>query len=148
MAMTKSLSTKLYELLRSEFPNSSASLRSFALSKKYKELKNHYRIYRSADGYLHLGFIDGSGFFCGRDIINLACGDKDTYAYNLNDAQDVTQFFINEYSTKGMCAYTDMRHDWLEDHDDSHPDGVVRTCKYCGHTETLHSKMVRKVWWE
>ena len=148
MAMTKSLSIKLYELLKSEFPNSSVNLRSFALSKKYKELKNHYRIYECADRVLHLGCVSDNGLFCGRALIRIACGDKATYAYHLNDAQDVTQCFIDEYSTKGMCAYTDMRHDWLEDHDDSCQDGVVRTCKYCDHTETLHSKMVRKVWWE
>jgi hypothetical protein len=148
MAMTKSLSIRLYELLKSEFPNSSPNLAKFARGKKYTDLKNYYRMYRSESGDLHLGFIDDKNCFCGKKLIRLACGEFQTFAYSILNPVDVTEWFISEYSQKGMCTYTDMRHDWIEDVDNAAPDGTTRTCRFCGTTETLRSKMVRKTWWE
>lgn len=148
MSMTKPLSVKLHDLLRSEFSNSSDNLRKFASSKKYKELRNHYRIYKDEDGNLHLGYFSDNKWFFGRALIRIACGDKNTYSYRLSVKNDVTEWFIEEYKQKGMCAYTDMRHEWLGGYNDNSPNGTARTCIHCGHTETLNSKMVRKVWWE
>lgn len=148
MAMTKSLSIRLYELLKSEFANSSKNLRAFANGKKYSGLKNYYRIYKDSNNDLHLGFIDDTNCFCGRKLMLLACGNKNTYAYGLDSPVDVTEWFIVEYKEKGMCAYTDMRHEWDIEAKESSPDGTKRTCIHCDHSETLHSKMVRKTWWE
>lgn len=150
MSMTKPLSVQLHNLLVSEFSNSSDNLRKFACSKKYKELKNHYRVYKDEGDNLHLGFFSDNGLFYGRAIIHLACGNKTTYAYHLGVKNDVTKWFIEEYKQKGMCAYTDMRHEWPDGYgyDYDLPDGTTRTCIHCGHAETLNSKMVRKTWWE
>lgn len=147
METTESLPIQLHNLLKSEFPNSSANLRKFADGKKYSYLEHHYRIYQDADGDLHLGFVGDNGLFCGRNLMRLACGQFDTFAYSLKTPMDVTQWFIDAYSAAGMCAYTDMRHEWREDHDDNAPDGTTRTCIHCGKVEMLHSELVLKTWW-
>lgn len=148
MSMTKPLPIRLYELLRSEFEHSSKNLRAFARSRKYTDLKYHYRIYKDKHGELHFGFIDDF-MFCGRKLIRLASGDKQTFAYRIDSPVDVTEWFISEYKEKGMCAYAgDWRHEFGEGWDSDGEDGSTRTCKHCNKTETLHSKMVRKTWWQ
>ncbi|CAM0054328.1 hypothetical protein VPHF89G1_0033 [Vibrio phage F89 g1] len=147
--MEKPLSIKLHKLLLSEFVNSSQNLAKFARSRKYSSLKSHYGVYKDSNGELHLGFIDDTKCFCGRKLIRLACGDHQTFAYAIENPTDVTEWFIDEYKEKGMCAYTDMRHEWIKCGDDqSLPDGYIRVCDHCGKEETLKSKMVRKIWWE
>lgn len=147
MSMTKSLSRKLYELLKSEFPNSSQNLANFARGKTI--LKSHYRVYKDSNDDLYLGFIDDTNCFCGAKLLRIACGNKQTFAFGLSSPVDVTEWFLKEYSEKGMCAYTDMRHTWnQDDHEDKLDDGSIRTCQHCGKVETLHSKMVRKTWWQ
>lgn len=153
MTMTKSLSIRLWELLKSEFPHSSKNLAKFARSSKYTGLKNHYRMYKDYDGDFHLGFIDDTNCFCGRKLLRLACGHYETFAYSLSEPVDVTEWFIKEYQEKGMCAYTHMRHEWSGEFESSSPasslkDGTIRTCIHCGKTETLKSQMVRETWWD
>lgn len=149
MAMTKSLSRKLYELLKSEFPNSSENLAKFAKKRDY--MKNHNRILKDSDGELYIG-INDDGWLTGAKLMRIACGDFQTWAFaskETSSCEDVTEWFISEYSEKGMCAYTDMRHSWIQGvHDKDLKDGEVRTCEYCGKTEVLHSEMVRKIWWQ
>lgn len=149
MAMTKSLSIRLYELLKSEFPNSSQNLAKFARKRDF--MKNHNCILKSSDGELYIG-INDDGWLTGAKLISIACGDFQTWAFATKETancEDVTEWFINEYSKKGMCAYTDMRHTWHQGaHDEELEDGDKRTCEHCGKTETLHSKMVRKIWWQ
>lgn len=146
--MEKSLSIRLYNLLLSEFPNSSQNLAKFARSKKYKELKNHYRIYRSGDD-LFIAYQSDNGLLCGAKLTRVACGYFETFAFPVRDVKDVTAWFIDEYQQKGMCSYTDMRHEWDQwSHDEDLKDGETRTCFHCGKSETLKSKMLRKTWWE
>lgn len=146
--LKESLSLRLHKLINSSFENSSVNLAKFARCRKYQSLKKHYRMYKDANGDLHLGFIDDTNCFCGRKLIRLACGDNQTFAYRLEAPEDVTEWFIEEYKAKGMCAYTDMRHEWKEGYDNCSTDGTVRTCAHCGKAEILKSKMVKKIWWE
>ena len=149
MAMTKKLSVILCELLRSEFKHSSPNLKKYASSKKIKSLEHYIRIYKDSDRILHIGFIDDTNCFIGRRLLKIASGDFQSYAYGINGAEDVTQWFIDEYKKKGMCAYAgDWRHEWNVDENPQLEDGTVRTCIHCGKQETLKSKMVKKTWWE
>lgn len=143
MAMTKPLSMRLYNLLRSEFEHSSQNLKRFANKRNY--LKNHNRIIK-AGGELYIGFIDDIGLLNGAKLVRVACGQFDKYAYTgIKHAEDVTEWFMSEYQNKGMCAYTDMRHVW--NIKDGHV-GTTRFCIHCGHKETKRSEMVEKTWWE
>ncbi|WP_153448763.1 hypothetical protein [Vibrio algicola] len=146
--MEKPLSIKLHALLSSEFPNSSQNLAKFARSKKYKELKSNYRIYRIG-GDLYIAYKSDEEWLCGAKLIRVACGYFETFASLTPSYEDVTEWFISEYSQKGMCAYTDMRHEWHQGaHEEELEDGETRTCFHCGKTEALKSKMVREIWWE
>ncbi|WP_105901400.1 hypothetical protein [Vibrio gangliei] len=146
--MEKSLSIKLQNLLLSEFPNSSQNLASFARSKKYKGLKHHYRIYQANDD-LFIAYQSDNGLLCGAKLIRVACGDFETFAFPVSDATDVTAWFIDEYQQKGMCAYTDMRHEWdIKNPDEDLGAGSTRMCFHCGKMEMMKVKMVRKTWWE
>ena len=146
--LQKSLSLRLHDLLKSSFENSSENLARFARRRDY--MKNHNRILKSDNGKLYIG-INDDGWLTGAELNRVVCGDFKTWAFadvTVRNCEDVTEWFIEEYKAKGMCAYTDMHHEWLEDHDDNSPDGTTRTCIYCGKVETLKSKMVRKIWWE
>lgn len=149
MNTTKSLSIRLHELLTSEFPNSSKNLSKFARKRDY--MKNHNRILKDSAGVLYIG-INDDGWITGAELMRVACGDFQTWAFASKETakcEDVTEWFIKEYSGKGMCAYTDMRHSWNKDNDEDRlDDGSTRACKYCNKRETLHSKMVRKTWWQ
>lgn len=147
MAMTKKLSVILHDLLRSEFINSSKSLRKFARKRDY--LKDHYRILKHED-VLYIGYVGNNGWVVGAKLLQVACGYFITYAYpHIKDVEDVTQWFIDEYKNKGMCAYAgDFHHEWNVDENPQLEDGTVRTCIHCGKQETLKSKMVKKTWWE
>ncbi|WP_027697212.1 hypothetical protein [Vibrio litoralis] len=146
--MEKPLSIKLHKLLLSEFPNSSQNLAKFARSGKYLRLKKHYRIYRDANDDLHIGFCDDI-FLNGRNLLSIACGDFQTFAYSNCQMQDVTEWFMREYKEKGMCAYTDMRHEWdMNEPDEDIGAGSTRVCIYCGKKEMMKATVVRKTWWE
>lgn len=148
MKLTKSLSIRLYELLKSEFTHSSANLKKFASKKSY--LKNHNRILKGSDGELYIG-INDDGWLTGARLNSVICGDFKTWAFadkTIACCEDVTEWFINEYKEKGMCAYTDWRHEWDTIEHEQTKDGTTRKCIHCGKEETLHSKMVRKTWWE
>lgn len=147
--LTKSLSVQLHELLKSEFNNSSQNLAKFARKRDY--MKNHNRILQSDSGVLYIG-INDDGWLTGARLIDVACGRFQTWAFadkETANAKDVTEWFIEEYKAKGMCAYTDMRHEWdLTEPDSTLEDGTTRSCIHCHKVETLDSKMVRKTWWE
>lgn len=146
--MEKPLSIKLHKLLLSELPNSSQNLARFARTKKYKELKQHYRIWKSEDGELYIAYKSDNTLICGLKLIRAACGNFDTFAFPVI-AEDVTEWFMREYKKKGMCAYTDMRHEWdIKEPDKCLSDESKRVCIHCGKVEILKSKMVRKTWWE
>lgn len=146
--LEKSLSIKLWELLKSEFTHSSANLKKFASKRDY--MKHHNRILKSESGELYIG-INNDGWLTGAQLNRVACGDFKTWAFATKDVancKDVTAWFIANYSKKGMCAYTDMRHVWDNETLASKlEDGSIRICIHCGKTESLKSEMVRKTWW-
>lgn len=143
--MKKKLSIRLYELLKSEFPNSSQNLAEFAKKRDY--MKNHNRVLKGCNGDLYIGMND-DGWLVGAKLIRVACGDFKTWAFASKKTfsfEDVTEWFISEYKEKGMCAYTDMRHKW-DEYCESGDD--FRKCKHCEKVEQRMVKMVPKVWWE
>lgn len=144
--MEKKLSVKLHELLKSKFTHSSENLAKFARKKSY--MKNHYRILKVGDE-LFIGWIDDIGLLNGAKVLRVSCGNFDTFAYTgITKSEDVTEWFMDEYRKKGMCAYAgDWRHDWDVEENLLMEDGSIRTCVHCGKEEKLESKMVRKMWW-
>ncbi len=146
MGMQKSLSVRLYELLKSDFEHSSRCLAKFARKKHY--LKSQYRVIK-ANGELYIGHMSDNNLLCGARLMRVACGNVNTFAFTgINDHEDVTEWFINEYKSKGMCAYSgDWNHVWNIDESPQLQDGAIRSCKHCGKREILESKMVRQVWW-
>lgn len=147
MKLERKLSVRLHDLLKSEFENSSQNLKRFARKRNY--MKDQYRILKH-DDILYIGMKDDNRLTVGAKLLRVACGVFDTYAFmGIDDAEDVTEWFISEYKAKGMCAYADMRHDWHQGaHDEDLDDGDKRQCSHCGKVEVLHSRMVRKIWWE
>ena len=146
--MEKKLSVRLHELLKRNFEHSSDNLARFARKKGY--MNNYYRVLKVGDE-LFIGYMTDNNLLSGAKLMRVACGSFETYAFTgISNPQDVTEWFMSEYESKGMCAYAgDWRHVWLQDcHDESLDDESVRECKYCGKKEALKSKMVRKIWWE
>lgn len=145
--MEKSLSIKLRNLLLSEFPNSSQNLAKFARKKDYS--KNHYRILKDENGTLYIGIQD-EPWLHGAELLRVACGDFKCWAFPIIEpCEDVTKWFIGEYKEKGMCAYTDMRHEWdIKEPDRDLGAGSTRMCIHCGKMEMMKATMVRKTWWE
>jgi hypothetical protein len=146
MGMQKSLSVRLHDLLKSTFEHSSCQLARFARKKSY--MKNKYRVIKANDE-LYIGYMSDNNLLCGARLMRIACGNPNTFAFTgINTHEDVTEWFINEYKSKGMCAYSgDWNHAWNVDENHEIADGTVRTCKHCKKQETLKSKMVRKTWW-
>lgn len=146
MKMTKSLSKRLHDLLKSEFTHSSKNLRKFALSRKYSVAKEWHRVYKDINDDIYIGFINDNGLFCGAKLIRVACGNFDTFCHGIDTPKDVTVWFMSEYENKGMCAYAEgWNHVWsefCEDGDDK------RICIHCDKIETRMVKMIPKVWWE
>lgn len=145
--MENPLSIKLHKLLLSEFSNSSQSLAKFARKKDYS--KNDYRILRDENGTLYIGIRDRS-WIHGSKLISVASGDFNAWAFpRIESCEDVTEWFIREYKEKGMCAYTDMRHEWdVKIPDEDLGAGSTRMCIHCGKREMMKATMVRKTWWE
>lgn len=143
------LNSDLRKLLLTEFEHSSKNLQKYAKGKG----KNYcVQVVREAwnnidghcemkDGRLLIGFFDDTGYFCGPDLNQVRCGNFNTWAFMPINYEDVTYWFMKEYSEKGMCFDGDSNHEFEADKD-------TRTCKHCGKTQTRKTKMVEKVWWE